>query len=82
MFLATRCARITRIIYLLFVTEIIVNLKNIHTYIHILFTCERYLTDRATMNKKGCSTSIQNAYTSFVCRVTLSFVGLLYLGGL
>ena len=32
--------------------------------------------------KTGCSTSIQNAYNSFVCRVTLSFVGLLYLGGL
>ena len=29
--------------------------------------------------KTGCSTSIQNAYNSFVCRVTLSFVGL---GGL
>ena len=32
--------------------------------------------------KTGCSTSIQNAYNSFVCRVTLSFVGVLYLGGL
>ena len=36
----------------------------------------------AKQGKTGCSTSIQNAYISFVCKVTLSFVGLLYLGGL
>ena len=35
------------------------------------------MIDRATINRKG---SIKNAYN--VCRVTLSFVGLLYLGHL
>ena len=53
MFLATRCMRITRIIYLLFFTKLMVNLKK-YTYIYTYaFTCERYTTDIATMIKKG-----------------------------
>ena len=39
-------------IYLLFFTKLLVNPK-IHTSLHISFTCERYLTDRAIMNRDG-----------------------------
>ena len=47
--------------------------------VHVPFICGKYMIDRATINRKG---SIKNAYNSYVCRVTLPFVGLLYLGHL